>query len=200
MITSKEKYTKVAIFLHWLIAIAIFFMFYLGWFMEALPKEGGKSLSYDLFDWGIYTWELTKETSPRSFYFNLHKSIGLTIFTLIIFRIIWRLINRPPNLLETMKPWEKKLANAAHYGLYLLMFLIPLSGMIMSIGSKYGIKWFGIKIISGIDNSRLREVFYEFHLIFGILFLSILFFHISGALKHAIIDKDGTLRRMWFSK
>jgi cytochrome b561 len=200
MSSPTKKYTNVAIVLHWLIAIGIFFMFYLGWFMEALPKEGTKALSYDLFDLGLYTWELNKEATPRAFYFNLHKSIGLTIFVLIIFRIIWRLTHRPPALLETMKSWEKRLANVAHHGLYLLMFLIPLSGIIMSIGSKYGIKWFGIKVIPGIDDSGVRELFLEFHQIFGILILCVLFFHIIGALKHSFIDKDGTLRRIWFSK
>jgi len=200
MNNQSKKYTSIAIILHWLIAIAIGFMFYLGWFMEALPKEAPKSLSYDLFDLGIYTWELTKEASPRSFYFNLHKSIGITIFALIIFRIIWRLTNRPPALLDTMKSWEKRLATAVHHSLYLLMFLIPVSGIIMSIGSKYGIKWFGIKIIPGIDDSGLRHLFHEFHQIFGFLILAVLFFHIIGALKHSLIDKDGTLRRMWFGK
>ena len=200
MSSNTKKYNNIAIIMHWLIAIGICFMFYLGWFMEALPKEAPKSSSYDLFNIGIYSWELTKEESPRAFYFNLHKSIGLTIFALIIFRILWRWTHRPPTLIETMKLWEKRLATVAHYGLYLLMFLIPSSGIIMSIGSKYGIKWFGIKVIPGIDNSQLRELFLEFHQIFGILILCVLFFHIIGALKHSIIDKDGTLRRMWFSK
>ena len=49
MTSHSKKYTSVAIILHWVIAIAIGFMFYLGWFMEALPKEGTKALSYDLF-------------------------------------------------------------------------------------------------------------------------------------------------------
>jgi cytochrome b561 len=166
--------------------------------MEALPQEGPKSASYDLFNLGIYTWELSKETSPRSFYFNLHKSIGLTLFVLIVFRFYWRFTHRPPALLETMKNWEKKLATAAHHGLYLLMILTPLAGIIMSVASKYGIKWFGIEIISGIDDKGLRELFHEFHIIFGILILVILFFHISGALKHSLVDKDGTIQRMWF--
>ena len=198
METSPEQYTFTAKFLHWLIAIGIIFMFILGWFMEGLPQEAPKSSSYDLFNLGIYTWELAKETSPRSFYFNLHKSIGITLFTLIIFRFYWRFTHRPPALLKTMKSWEKKLATAAHHGLYLLMILTPLAGIIMSIASKYGIKWFGIKIIPGIDDKGLRELFLEFHIIFGILILGILFFHISGALKHGLIDKDGTLQRMWF--
>lgn len=195
-----KDYTNMAIFLHWLIAIGIAFMFTLGWFMEALPKEAPKSLHYDLFNLGIYTWDLAKEVSPRSFYFNLHKSVGLTLFALILFRIFWRFTHRPPALLNSLKSWERKFATTAHHSLYLLMVLTPLAGIIMSIGSKYGIKWFGIKFLPGIDNPELRELFHEFHKIFGLFILMILFFHIIGALKHTFIDKDGTLKRMWFKK
>ena len=97
-----------------------------------------------------------------------------------------------------MKAWEKKLATIAHHGLYLLMILTPLAGIIMSVASKYGIKWFGIELIPGLDIPSVRELFYEFHEIFGLLILFILVFHIVGALKHTFVDKDGTLRRMWF--
>ena len=197
-LNKPKSYSNIAILLHWLIGVSIIFMFILGWFMESLPKEAPKSSSYDLFNLGIFTWELAKETSPRSFYFNLHKSIGITLFLFIIFRIFWRLTHKPPALLSSMKSWENKLATSAHHGLYILMILIPLAGIIMSVASKYGIKWFGIKFISGLDIPSVREIFYESHQIFGLLILFILIFHIIGALKHTFIDKDGTLRRMWF--
>ena len=69
-----EELTGFLILTLFFFIIGIFFMFYLGWFMEALPKEGLKSSSYDLFNLGIYTWELAKEASPRSFYFVLGRS------------------------------------------------------------------------------------------------------------------------------
>lgn len=197
---NNTKYTNVAIALHWLIGIAILFMFILGWFMTELPKESAKTTSFDIFNLGLMTWEVAKEESPRAFYFNLHKSIGLTILMLIVLRMYWRFTHRPPAFLNSMKLWEKHLAKATHHSLYLLMFLIPLSGIIMSAGSKYGIKWFGIKVIPGFDDKAIRELFFEFHEIFGLLLLLLLIFHILGAIKHSIIDKDGTLRRMWFSK
>ena len=197
---NNTKYTNVAIALHWLIGIAILFMFILGWFMTELPKESAKTTSFDIFNLGLMTWEVAKEESPRAFYFNLHKSIGLTILMLIVLRIYWRFTHRPPAFLNSMKLWEKRLAKATHLSLYLLMFLIPLSGIIMSAGSKYGIKWFGIKVIPGFDDKAIRELFFEFHEIFGLLLLLLLIFHILGAIKHSIIDKDGTLGRMWFSK
>ena len=197
---NNTKYTNVAIVLHWLIGIAILFMFVLGWFMTELPKETPKTTSFDIFNLGLITWGVEEEQSQRSFYFNLHKSVGLSLLMLIVLRIYWRFTHRPPAFLNSMKLWEKRLAKATHHSLYLLMFLIPLSGIIMSAGSKYGIKWFGIKVIPGFDDKAIRELFYEFHEIFGLLLLLILILHILGAVKHSIVDKDGTLRRMWFSK
>ncbi|MBT5410638.1 cytochrome b [Methylophilaceae bacterium] len=195
-----SQYNNISIFLHWLIAVGIVFMFILGWFMDTVPKDAAKSSTFDLFNMGLYVWELSKEVSPRSFYFNLHKSVGISLFALIILRILWRLTHKPPALLDSMKTWEKKLATGAHHGLYFLMVATPLAGIIMSISSKYGIHWFGIKLVGGIDNKASRELFYEFHEIFGLLILLILFFHIAGAFKHALVDKDGTIRRMWFHK
>jgi len=197
---KSQKYNNIAILLHWLIGIAIIFMLILGIFMTDIPKEAPKQSSFDLFNFGIYSWEVEKAKSPRSFYFELHKSIGVTLLVLIFIRIFWRFTHKPPALLPSMKPWEKRLATAAHHGLYFLMVLIPVTGILMSVGSKYGVKWFGIKILPGIDSKPMRELFYEFHEIFGQLLLLILVFHILGALKHSIVDKDGTLRRMWFHK
>jgi cytochrome b561 len=193
---AATRYTKTAKVLHWLIAIAIFGMFVLGWYMSDLPKEAPKQMAYDLFDWGIFTWQLAEEASPRTFYFNLHKSIGVTIFALILFRILWRFTHKPPALIATYKAWERKLANGAHHLLYLLMVALPLSGIIMAVASKYGIKWFGIEFIGGLDNKPLREAFKEVHEFVGLVILLVVIVHIIGALKHKFIDKDETLNRM----
>jgi cytochrome b561 len=194
--SNTTRYTKTAVFLHWLIAICIFGMFALGWYMSDLPKEAPKQMAYDLFELGIYTWQLSEEASPRTFYFNLHKSLGVTIFALIIIRILWRLTHKPPALLASYKAWERKLATGAHHLLYLLMVAMPLSGIIMATYSKYGIKWFGADFIKGLDNTPMRELFKEVHEIVGIIILLVIIVHILGALKHKLIDKDDTLKRM----
>lgn len=191
-----KRYTKVAIILHWLIAFGILGMFTFGWYMTGLPREAPEQMSYDLFDWGIYTWELTKESSPRAFYFNLHKSIGITLLGLIVIRIVWRIMHKPPALLTSYKAWERKLSTSAHHLLYLLMILVPTSGLIMSVAGKYGVKWFGLDFIAGIENKPIREIFHETHEIAGLIFLAIIVLHILGALKHKLIDKDETMQRM----
>jgi len=196
MKNSATRYTKTAIVLHWLVAICIFAMFALGWFMAELPKDAPKQMAYDLFDLGIYSWQLSAEASPRTFYFNLHKSLGVTILALIALRIFWRVTHRPPPLLSSYKAWETKLAHGTHHLLYLLMLAVPLSGLTMAIMSKYGVKWFGIALIKGLDNNPLRETFEEVHELLGIVILVVLALHILGALKHKFIDKDDTLKRM----
>ena len=193
---AATRYTKTAKILHWLIAIAIFGMFALGWYMSDLPKEGPKQMAYDLFDWGVYTWNLSEEASPRTFYFNLHKSIGVTILALIVIRIFWRLSHKAPAMLASYKAWETKLASGVHRLLYVLMLVLPLSGLVMAVASKYGVKWFGLEFIGGLDNTPLREAFKETHEIIGVVILLIIIVHILGALKHKFIDKDETLNRM----
>jgi cytochrome b561 len=189
-------YTKTAKVLHWLIAIGIFFMFALGWYMSELPKDAPKQMAYDLFDLGIFTWQSAEAISPRNFYFNLHKSIGVTIFVLILFRILWRIGHKPPPLLANYKEFERKLAKWTHHFLYLLMVALPLSGLIMVIYGKYGVKWFGIDLFGGLDSKPLRDAFKEVHEIIGLVILATLALHIIGALKHKFIDKDETLSRI----
>ena len=189
-------YTKTAKVLHWLIAIGIFIMFGIGWFMADLPKDVPKQTAFDVFDLGIYTWQSAEAISPRNFYFNLHKSVGVTIFALIIIRVLWRLSHKPPALLASYKEFERKLAKGTHYLLYLLMVALPLSGLIMVIYGKYGVKWFGIDLFGGLDSKPVRDAFKEVHEIIGLIILAVLALHILGALKHKFIDKDETLSRM----
>jgi cytochrome b561 len=191
-----DRYTKTAIILHWLIALGIFGMFALAFYMTELPKEAPKQMAYDLFDWGIYTWELSKEASPRAFYYNLHKSIGITLLALIVIRVLWRITHKPPAMLTSYKAWERKLSTGAHHLLYLLMIVMPVSGLIMSVSGKYGVMWFGIDFLPGLDNKPLREIFHETHEIGALLLLLLIVLHIVGALKHKFIDKDETMNRI----
>ena len=192
---TQNQYTKTAIVLHWLIGIGILAMFGLGWFMADIPKDQPKAMSFDL---GVYTWNMATEVTPRTFYFNLHKSVGITLLALIVLRLVWRITHRPPALLDTLTATEKKIATGGHHLLYLLMFALPITGLVMAINSKfeYGVKWFGISLMNGLDNKAIRESFVDVHEVVGIIMLVVIGIHILGALKHKFIDKDGTMSRM----
>jgi cytochrome b561 len=97
-----------------------------------------------------------------------------------------------------MKAWEKKLANATHHALYLIMVLVPVSGAAMALYSKYGIKWFGIPLAEGLGDDAMRDIFKNAHEIIGIILLVLLGLHILAVLKHTFVNKDGTLKRMTF--
>ena len=153
-------------------------------------------MAYDLFDLGVFTWQLAEEASPRTFYFNLHKSLGLTVLALIVLRILWRITHTPPAALSSYKAIEKKVATATHHSLYLLMLAVPVTGLIMAINSKYGVKWFGIDVIAGLDNNPVRDFFECTHEFVGIVLLVLIGIHLLGALKHKFIDKDDTMSRM----
>jgi cytochrome b561 len=196
MNVSSIRYTRTAVFLHWLIGLSILGMFAFGWYMTGLPKDAPKVAAFDLFDLGIYTLYLAEPVSPRTLYFNLHKSIGVTLLALIILRIIWRFIHKPPAPLDSWKAWERRLSGLSHKALYVMMIAVPLSGIIMSAYGKYDVKWFGIVLIEGLDKMGVREVFLEVHEIAGLVLLAIILVHTAGALKHWIIDKDETMKRM----
>jgi cytochrome b561 len=194
--TATTRYTRVAIILHWLIALAIFFMIGLGWYMTELPKDGPKQIAFDLFDLGMYSWQMSEPGSPRMFYFNLHKSVGLTLFALILFRLYWRVTHTPPAMLSSYQAWERKLATGTHHFLYLLMVAIPLTGLLMSLNSKFGINWFGMHVFDGVDNKDVRDTFEELHELGANLIIALIVVHIVGALKHHFLDKDTTLSKM----
>jgi cytochrome b561 len=193
---SSTRYTRTAVFLHWLIGLSILGMFAFGWYMTGLPKDAPKTDTFDLFDLGIYTLHLSEAISPRTLYFNLHKSIGVTLLALIVLRIVWRFIHKPPAPLDSWKAWERRLSGLSHKALYLIMIIVPLSGIIMSAYGKYAVKWFGIVLIDGMDNKAIRESSLSVHEIAGWVLLAFIILHVAGALKHAIIDKDETMSRM----
>lgn len=193
---STQRYTKTAIILHWLVGFMILGMFLVGWYMTDLPKDAPKTATLDLFDLGLYAMQFAEPLTPRTFYFNLHKSFGITLLLLIAFRVYWRLSHAAPELLSTMQEWQKKATNIAHKGLYILMVAMPVSGVIMAAYSKYGVKWFGIKLIAGVDNTPMRELFQETHEVIGVILLTVIVIHVAAAIKHKVVDKDEVMKRM----
>lgn len=196
MNNTVQRYTKTAIVLHWLIGLLIIAMLALGLWMHELPKEAPKTATFDLFNWGLYTVTMPEPVSVRTFYFNLHKSIGITVMVLILLRIFWRLTHVAPVFPDTMKGWEKKLADLGHKALYLMMVVLPLSGFIMSVYSKWGILWFGMPLVKGLDNPGLRDFFKEVHEISAWVIIVLIVLHVAAALKHKVIDKDDVMKRM----
>lgn len=169
------SYTKTAKALHWLMAILLFGLLALGFYMHDLPLSPDKLK--------LYSW---------------HKWAGVTAFLLVGFRLLWRLAHRPPALPESMPKLMQFAAHAGHLMLYLLMIAIPLTGWLMSSAKGFQTVYFGVLPIPDLldKNKEVGDLLALVHKSLNLLFIAVLAGHIGAALKHHFIDKDDILTRM----
>jgi cytochrome b561 len=221
----RDRYTRVAIVLHWAIAAFIVFNLCIGFFMQSWPPP------------------------IRFIALMLHVSSGMSVLALTVARVVWRLLNDPPPYPVGMKPWERHTAHFAHFLLYAAMLLMPLSGWaILSAHSPPGSRGAAVELamfplmhtgvkpgaappeampalppgppptmkvwnlvpmpsiapIEAIGREPggvapqhvLGDEFVEWHSVGGYLLLGLLILHVAGALKHQFIDRQSEFARM----
>jgi cytochrome b561 len=171
--------------LHWLIAAAIIVNLCLGLYMANI---------------------LTDQDPSRFPIIQFHKSLGLTILTLSVLRLIWRIVNPVPPLPDSMSSGLKTLARTTHYLLYFLIIAIPLTGWALVSASPLGLPtnyfglfhWPGIPFLTDLTRAQkmpLRHEFFAMHFYLAISALVLVPLHIAGALYHQFRGED-VLRRM----
>jgi len=173
---EKDRYGRVSRLLHWTIAIL---------FISLIPM-------------GIFSSMIPEETSYRNAYYVVHKTIGVTVFLLVIVRLIWNKISKRPALDNTLTPTEKKLAHRAHNILYFMLLVIPITGFMMTSYHGYGTFFFFWELPPLWEQSNVYQIWGGFHkyLLPYIVYI-ILGAHVLGALKHQFIDKhDSAFKRM----
>lgn len=169
------RYGAVAQTLHWLVAALVLTMFGLGWYMSDLPLG---QLKFDLY--------------------QLHKSLGLTIFALVILRLAWRLSHTPPPLPARLPAWERTAARAAHALFYVLLLVQPLIGFLQSNAANFPVVVWGtlpLPALIGSDEG-LGETLIEVHEVVARVLLVLILLHVAAALRHHFVLKDDVLRRM----
>jgi cytochrome b561 len=175
---SLARYTPLAIFLHWLLAVLIVAMIGVGWYMMSIEDEPGS-------DW----------------YFNLHKSVGIVVAVLIVLRLAWRLGHRPHALPSSVARWQATASRATHWLLYLAMLAMPIAGFIGALLSKSGIVFFGWQVPRLMaENHDLSEIFFDAHSVIAWILVALIVLHVLAGLKHLVYDKDGVFQRMWLLK
>lgn len=172
---AMQRYTGVAIALHWLIAIAILATFLLGQYMTNLQLSPAKLRLY-----------------------SYHKWIGVTIFLLVLVRIAWRLAHRPPLPPASMPAWQHSAASIAHFFLYALTLAIPVSGWLMSSASGFQVVYLGVIPIPDLlaKSKDAAEQLKQLHEALNWLMVLVVAMHVAAALKHHLMDRDDVLRRM----
>ncbi|MFQ5564400.1 MAG: cytochrome b [Parvularculaceae bacterium] len=181
---ARVRYSTVAIFFHWTIAILLIGQVAGGLFMVNIPDE---------------------EASLKLQVFQLHKSFGVTILLLSALRLLWRLINPAPPLPETMAGWEKFAARASHGLFYFMLFAIPLVGWAVVSASPLNlptvlfgvVPWPHMPFFEGVaDRQALEDALAEVHEYLAFTTVGLLVLHIAAALKHHFLDRDDVLARM----
>ena len=176
MNNTNQRYTPVAIALHWLLAALVIATFSLGVTMVDMP--------------GI--------TPTKLKYFNWHKWAGVTIFGIAVLRVLWRLWHPAPALPASMSAWQRKSAEWMHYLLYALIFAIPLSGYFYSLAAGFPIVYLGHFPLPVLieKNNALKPVLKDLHYWLNMTLLVAVLAHVGAALKHHFIDRDDVLKRM----
>ncbi len=185
MTSIRDRYSRIAVVFHWLIAALIIGNVLLAWSADYLPDGWVRPV------------------------IDTHKSIGVTVLGLALMRLLWRAGHAPPPLPESYPRWERVLATLAHTALYGVIFAIPLSGWMHDSAWKdapiHPMHWFGlfewprIPFILGLDPVRkesLHTLFGTMHTWTGYVLYGLLALHVGAAFKHQWIDKQPELQRM----
>jgi len=180
-LTNKAKrYGLVPQLLHWVVVILLIAQFLLAEAAEDAP-EGAEQLAT----------------------LALHKSVGITILMLALVRVGWRLFDQPPPP-PPMAAWQRLAATATHWGLYALLFAMPLSGWMASSSGDHPVSWFGVMRLPDLvmPSESLHEVLEEVHETLATTLLVLAGLHVLAALKHQFVDRDGLMSRMlpWGSR
>lgn len=179
---TTTSYDSVAKFLHWVIAAMILGLIVLGWVMNDLPRTD--PLKFSLFQW--------------------HKSIGITVLLLSLFRLYWRMAHPVPPP-PAGPAWENKASKAVVVLFYILMVGVPLLGWAVVSASPlnipttlYGyIPWPHLPILPTLENKKeIGKLLGDAHGFLANSFLALLALHVGAALKHHFVARNDVLTRM----
>ena len=175
--TGLTKYSRIAIALHWIIAILIVANVTLAIMSHDLPR------------------------AAKAVYMTPHKAIGISILLFSVLRLFWRIGHKPPPLPDAIAGWQAKLRKTVQVLFYFLIIAVPLTGwlMVAAYPGAPPVNYFGLFNIDlpvG-DSKALSSLGHEGHEILTKALIALIFLHVIGALKHQFIDRLPFIQRMW---
>ena len=172
--TGAPRYTKVAIWLHWVIALSVLTNIGLAMLTEGLPRETHRAAM------------------------NIHKALGIAVLALSVVLILWRLGHKPPPLPIGTPAWQRPVSKIVSFLFYALLILLPLSGWVWMSAADRPIDFFGLFTVPSITSPSkiLADTLHERHELLGLTMLGLAAIHILAALKHQFFDRTGLIGRM----
>lgn len=149
-----------------------------------------------MFGVGLWMVELTYYSSWYKTAPHWHKSIGLLLALLTLVRFVWRMITTSPDI--EGKALEKLAAHAVHMLMYLLLAVLFISGYLISTSDGRGIEvfnWFTLPSLGELFPNQ-SDIAGTIHFYTAVVLIGFALLHAAAAIKHHVIDKDNTLRKM----
>ncbi|HEV7352631.1 MAG TPA: cytochrome b [Brevundimonas sp.] len=175
MAAPTDRYSTVAIALHW--GIAVLVLMQIGLYFAADAVEG---------------------PAARTF-IDVHKASGLSILVLTLIRLLWRVRHPAPPLPAATPGWQRYLARITQVLFYVVLIALPLGGWAASSAAQRPIDWFGLfnwPLLPLPADRELAGALMQMHENGAKVLYVLLALHVAGALKHQFIDRDSVLRRM----
>ena len=172
---APTTYGTVSRLNHWVIAVAVIGMVGVGLYLEfgGLSRERSGSLR------------------------DLHKAVGVLLLALVAWRVGWRLVQGFPPEASAMPRWQSTASKAVHWGLLVAIVLMPVSGVVSSVYAGRPIDVFGVFTVpAATEIEWLAGAASAMHTVVGRTLAALIVVHVAGALKHHVVDRDRTLRRM----
>jgi cytochrome b561 len=173
MSAPRTQFAPLSRILHWIMAAMILAMLCIGVAMVA-----------SLADYHVLV--------------SIHRPLGIAIFILVIVRFANRLLSPPPPLPASMPKLERWMATSSEFGMYALMFVLPLVGWGMLSAARYPIVLWGSFQLPYIlpHDAMTYFVLHAVHTVLAYLFFLMFLAHFGAILFHALIVRDGLLMRM----
>lgn len=175
---SSQSWGLIARLLHWVVAAMIVGQVITGWMAE---NAGSEDASLVLI--------------------RNHYQFGIVLTGLILMRILWRLADHAPSADGLQPQWQKLAALGAHSMIYILLIILPVSGYIVWIHMREAMDVFGLFAIPRLftpsaDDESLWSGAWYVHYFAGWALIGLVLIHISAALWHQFVLRDGLIRRM----
>jgi len=178
-----SRYSRPQRTLHWLIALLVAGVLLGGLTLGLLGFQGVTDLLGD---------------PGRDLLYKYHKTGGLLILALMAVRLAVRIQRGKPAYDPPIAAWERKASTAVQHLLYLALFAMPVLGWLATDAADYPVEFFAWSLPQFIaKDPSLGETLYELHETVGWAIVVLLGLHVGGALKHAIIERDGVMGRIW---
>jgi len=174
MNSHSSRFPLFSRWLHWLMAVMVLAMLFLGIGMAASVSDRYRLLV------------------------AIHRPLGMAVLVLVAIRLVNRLFHPPPPLPDTLPPLQRLAAKASHVLLYALMFIMPLLGWGMLSAARYPIVIFGSLRLPPIlpHDPALYAVLRQLHTDFAYLLFGVFLAHLGAALLHGLIRRDGVFESM----